>query len=80
MIVSRRRGALSSRRIVAGATGSVGETIAPSTNPTGQGRPIRRCATAATATMVTTTSPTEFSAIGRRFARKSRREVKKAAP
>lgn len=59
------------------ATASGGETIAPSTSATGQlnpGMTIR--ATAATPAVVASTSPTARSMIGRRFATKSRSEVK----
>ena len=48
--------------IAVAATGSVGDTMAPSTNATGQLIPgMTRCAAQATADMVTRTSTTEFS-------------------
>ena len=76
-----RRGRPSRWAIAVAAIGSVGETIAPSTKAGGQSRPgITAWATAATATIVASTSPTASSAIGRTFARSSRSEVKKAAP
>ena len=63
------------------AIGSVGETIAPSTNAAGQVRPsTTACATTATPTVVTTTSPTASNPIGPALARRSRRDVKNAAP
>ena len=68
------------RMISAGATASVGETIAPSTNDSPQPRPITSWATTATATIVTPTSGIASSAIGRALRRRSRSEVKKAAP
>ena len=66
--------------ISAGATASVGDTIAPSTNASAQASPITSWATTATAPMVTSTTPTESSAMGRALRRRSRSEVKKAAP
>ena len=79
-IVSRRRGAPTLRMISAGATASVGDTIAPSTKDSAQPSPITSCATKATANIVANTTPIESSAIARAFARRSRREVKNAAP
>ena len=66
--------------ISAGATASVGETIAPSTKAGPQSSPITWWATSATATIVTPTSGIDSSAIGRAFRRRSRTEVKNAAP
>ena len=66
--------------ISAGATASVGETIAPSTNDSAQPRPITSWATTATTPIVARTTPIESSAIGRALRRRSRSEVKKAAP
>ena len=80
MTVSSRRGALRRRRISAGATASVGDTIAPSTNASGQPSPIVPWATTATAPIVTSTSAIASSAIGRALRRRSRRAVKNAAP
>ena len=52
------------------ASGSVGETTAPSTNAAAQGRPgMAACATTATANMVASTRPIESSMIGRRLRR-----------
>ena len=58
------------------AIGSVGETTAPSTNASAQGRSATLCATTATPTVVTATRPTASSEIGRRFCRSSRSPVK----
>ena len=63
------------------AIGSVGETMAPSTNALGQVSPsMSSCATTATPTVVKTTRPMASSPIGRVLALRSRSEVKKAAP
>jgi hypothetical protein len=62
------------------ASGSVGDTIAPSANAAAQGMPIRAWATTATAVIVASTSPTETSAIVRRFCLMSPRLAKNAAP
>ena len=62
------------------AIGSVGETIAPSTNAAAHGRPsIASCATTATTTVVSSTRPTERIEIGTTFARRSRSDAKNAA-
>jgi hypothetical protein len=62
------------------ASGSVGDTIAPSANAAAQGSPPTSvCATTATAQMVTSTSPTASSVIGRALAHRSRGEEKNAA-
>ena len=66
--------------ISAGATASVGETMAPSTNDSAQPSPITACATAATANIVARTTPMDSSAMGRALVRRSLSEVKKAAP
>ncbi len=76
----RRRGAPIRRMISAGATASVGDTIAPSTNAGPQSRPITSWATSATASIVTNTSGIESSAIGPALRRRSRTDVKNAAP
>ena len=74
-----RRGTSSLRMIIAPASGSVGETIAPSTNATSQDMPgMSSCATSATAHIVTSTRPMLVSEIGRRFWRRSPRLAKKA--
>ena len=63
------RGTPRRRAIVVAASGSVGETIAPSANAAAHGRPaIAACATTATATVVRSTSAIALSVIGRRFA------------
>ena len=79
MIVTRRRGAPSRRAIVVAATGSVGETIAPSAKAAAQGRSIRRLAATATAQVVSATRPIESIEIARASAFSSRRLAKKAA-
>ncbi len=77
---SMRCGAPIRRRISAGATASVGETTAPSTNASAQPRPIAWWATKATASIVARTTPIESRAIGRALRRRSRSDVKNAAP
>jgi len=58
----------------------VGETIAPSTNATGQESPSTNVwATAATDSIVASTSPSANSESGLMLARRSRSEVKNAA-
>ena len=75
------RGTPSRRAIAVAASGSVGDTIAPSTNAAGHVSPsTTACATTATPTVVATTRPTARSPIGRMFARRSRSDVKNAAP
>ena len=64
-IVTSRRGACERTAISVAATGSVGETIAPSTNAAAHGRPTTWWATTATVTVVAATSPTASSPIGR---------------
>ncbi len=59
--LTSRRGTPSWRVIAVAATGSVGETIAPSANATAQGRPISSWPTTATAQVVSSTSPIEVS-------------------
>ena len=62
------------------ATASGGDTIAPRTNAAGQPRPgTIACATAATPAVVASTRPTARRVMGRRFAWKSRSDVKYAA-
>jgi hypothetical protein len=78
-IVTIRRGAPRRPAIAVAATGSVGETIAPSTNAAAHGRPMTACATTATVTIVSSTRAIDRDAIGLRFARRSRGEEKKAA-
>ena len=66
--------------IAVAATGSVGETIAPSTKAAGHDMPsITAWATSATASAVASTSPIASRLIGRMFWRRSRRPVKKLA-
>ena len=74
-----RRGSCIRRRIDSGATASGGETIAPSTKPTGHGRPRSQWVAAATATVVNTTHPTARSEIGRRLKRNSFQLIDTAA-
>jgi hypothetical protein len=62
------------------ASGSVGETMAPSANAAGQPSPsMAAWATTATAAAVTRTSPTAAAEIARASARRSRGEEKKPA-
>jgi hypothetical protein len=69
------------RMIVAPASGSVGETTAPSAKAAAHGRSsISAWATTATALIVSSTSRTELRVIGRRLARMWLRLAKKAAP
>ena len=80
MTVVIRRGTPSRRAIAVAASGSVGETIAPSANAAAHGRPsIAAWATTATEHIVTSTRTSAASVIGRRFARRSRTEEKYAA-
>ena len=68
-----RRGTLRRCVTAVAATASGGDTIAPSTNATGQPIPgITACATQATAVVVTTTRPIASSAIGPACWRRSR--------
>ncbi len=73
-----RRGAPSRPAISVAASASVGETTAPSVNATGHERPIHSCATTATTPIVAATRPNARNAIGRRFVRRSRSDVKNA--
>jgi len=67
--------------IAVAAIGSVGETTAPSTNAAAHGRSgTIACATTATTTIVRSTRPTASNPTGRTFERRSRSEVKNAAP
>ncbi len=76
-IETTRRPTPRRRAIVDAAIGSVGETIAPSVNAAAHGIPsTTECATTATTTIVTSTSPTESTAIGLTFVRSSRSDVK----
>ena len=76
-----RVGSPSRSAIALEAVGSVGATIAPSTNASGQPSPaMTACATTATASIVTRTSPIARNAIAFTFARSSRSEVKNAPP
>src|SRR5215211_6574877 len=60
------------------ATGSVGDTTAPSTNATGHENPITQYAAPATTSAVSATRPTESSPMGLTLARRSRGEEKNA--
>ena len=76
-----RRGSPSREAIAVAATGSVGETIAPSTNAAAHDMPgTTAWTTTATATQVTSTRPTESAEIGPTLRRRSRSEAKNAAP
>ena len=80
-IVTSLRGTPRRRAIEVAARGSVGETIAPSTNALPHESPSTNVwATTATPTVVATTRPTASAVIGRALVRRSRSEVKKAAP
>ena len=80
MTDTMRRGAFWRRAIAVAASGSVGETIAPSVNAAAHDRPsMSSCATTATAHIVASTSPIASSEIGRAFARSSLRFAKNAA-
>src|ERR1700678_36004 len=74
-IMSRRLGTRSLRAIAIGATASGGDTIAPKTNPTGQGRPNRRWVAVAVAAVVNRTEPTASNEMGRRLKRNSRQLI-----
>ncbi len=78
-MVTIRRGIFRREVTAVAATASGGDTIAPSTNATGQVIPgISACATQATAVVVTTTRPMASRAIGRLLAAKSRHDVNQA--
>ena len=79
MMSISRRGTPSRRPIAVAAIGSVGETTAPRMNASAQPRSVIACATSATPTIVSTTSPIASSEIGRRFRRSSRSPVRNAA-
>jgi hypothetical protein len=67
--------------IVAAASGSVGETIAPRTKAASHGSPgMRACAAQATAHIVARTSPTVLRVSARRLARRSLKFAKIEAP
>ena len=67
-----RRGTPSRRPIAVAAIGSVGDTTAPRTNASAQREVGDRVRDEATPTVVSATSPTASSEIGRRFRRSSR--------
>ena len=74
------RGTPRRRAIVVAASGSVGETMAPSANAAAHGRPaIAACATTATATVVRSTSAIALSVIGAQVRAQvaQRREVRR---
>ncbi len=73
------RGTPTLRAIDVAARGSVGETIAPSTNAAAHGSPTRVCATTPTISVVARTRPVASRVICLTFDRTSRREVKNAA-
>ena len=76
-IVTTRRGTPSRWKIAVAATASGGATIAPRANAAGQPMPgMSVWATTATMTIVVRTRPIERRPIARRFALKSRIEVK----
>jgi len=78
--VITRRGRPTRRPIAVAATASVGDTMAPSTKAAPHERPsTAACATAATTSIVASTSPIESREIGRTFARRSRSDAKNAA-
>ncbi len=78
--VTIRRGTPTRRMIDVAATGSVGETIAPSANAIAHGIPsINSCAITATAHVVASTSPIEVREIARASARRSRHDDWNAA-
>src|SRR5215216_43284 len=77
-IVTIRRGTPRRSAMAVAATGSVGETMAPSTKATGHESPTAQCAIPATTSIVSTTRPTERSPMGRTLARRSRGEEKNA--
>ena len=80
MMVTTRRGTPNRRMICAGATASVGETTAPSTNATPHDSPMSSCATTATRPVVTNTRPTASQPMSRTLAFSSRGLAKNAAP
>ena len=79
-MVTKRRGAPARAAIALAATGSVGESTAPSVNAPAQLRSSTTAwATTPTSRVVNTTSPMLSRAIGLRLSRRSRSEEKKAA-
>ena len=78
-MVTTRRGIPTRRAIAVAATASGGATTAPRASAAGQPIGSSQCATAPTASVVTMTSTTESSTIGRVLARKSMSEVRIAA-
>ena len=80
MTVLIRRGTPSRLVIDTAASGSVGDTIAPSANAAAHGSPsIAACATSATEHIVMSTSPIAVRVIARACARRSRTDEKYAA-
>ena len=78
--VTTRRGSPIRPAIAVAATGSVGETIAPSRNAASHEKPgMTSCATTATARHVASTRPIDRSEIDPALARRSRSEAKNAA-
>jgi hypothetical protein len=78
-MLTSRRGAPSWRAIAVAATGSVGETIAPSAKATAHGKSMSTWPTTATTQVVSRTSPIEVSERARASARSARRSAKNAA-
>ena len=79
MIAMILRGTEMREAIAVAATASVGATIAPTTNDTGHERPeMNVWQTAATVTVVTSTSPTASNESGLMLVRRSRSDVKNA--
>ena len=73
-----RRGAPTLRMIAVAATGSVGETIAPSAKASAQLKPSTSWAMTPTIAVVASTSPIAVIEIARRSVLKARRSLKKA--
>ncbi len=71
-----RFGTLSRRAIAVAATGSVGETIAPSTNDSAQPKPSASWATKATPSIVARTRPTASTEMALTLRLSSRSGVK----
>ena len=72
-------GAPTRRMIAVAETGSVGPSTAPRMNAATHGSPADQCATAATATTVTSTSPIASTEIGTTLARSSYADARNAA-
>ena len=77
--LTTRRGAPTRRINAVAATGSVGDTIAPSAKAIGHDMPITSCAATATATAVTITRPIAVREIARTSWRSALRSEKNAA-